>query len=243
MKCITSSICFLFLACSTASAGDDDRRISHLQVDKHVVIYHDTMFYSAFPSVIKRQNGSYMVAFRRAPDRKIFGEKGSNHVDPNSYLVTVESTDGENWTRSPKLLYAHPFGGSQDPCLLQLRNGTIICASYGWAFLRDKETSQLPMSTNSGATFLGGYIVRSTDDGNTWSDAIYPPNVTEEPRYNPIGQALPAYNRGAMVEGADGKVYWVVAAGASGGRTTNHLLVSEDEGLTWDYSSIVAEDS
>lgn len=216
-------------------------KIVGLEKEKDVMIYYDTAFHAAFPSVIKRDNGNYMVAFRRAPDRKIFGEKGTNHVDPNSYLVTVESKDGENWDK-PKLLYAHPFGGSQDPCLLKLKSGTIICASYGWAFLRDKETSRLPMSGNSGATFLGGYILRSTDDGQTWSDAIYPPNVTKEPRYNPLGQPLPAYNRGAMIQGTNGNIYWVVAVGQTNGPTTNHLLVSKDEGLTWEYSSLVAED-
>lgn len=230
------------LACNSQDRAASDKIVS-LEKVKDVMIYQDSMFHSAFPSVIRRQNGNYMLAFRRAPERKIFGEKGSNHVDPNSYLVAVESQDGENWTASPRLMYAHPFGGSQDPCLLQLRNGTILCASYGWAFLREKETGQLPVSTNSGATFLGGYIVRSTDDGQTWSDAIYPPNITAEPRFNPIGQPLPAYNRGAMVEGANGNIYWVVAVGVSGGRTSNHLLVSKDEGFTWEHSALVAEDS
>lgn len=232
---------FLFVSCKSQSLKNQGEIVG-LHKEKDIMIYQDSMFYSTFPSVIRRQNGNYMVAFRRAPDRKIFGEKGSNHVDPNSYLVAVESEDGESWTPSPKLIYAHPFGGSQDPCLLQLRNGTILCASYGWAFLRDKETSQLPVSTNSGATFLGGYVVRSTDNGQTWSDAIYPPNITAEPRFNPIGQPLPAYNRGAMIEGKNGRIYWVVAVGGSGGRTSNHLLVSDDEGLTWEHAALVAED-
>jgi hypothetical protein len=34
--------------------------------------------------------------------------------------------NGENWSKNPELIYAHPFGGSQDPCLLQLRDGTSI---------------------------------------------------------------------------------------------------------------------
>lgn len=216
--------------------------ITSLEKIKDVVIYQDTKFYAAFPSVIRKQDGNYMVAFRRAPDRKVFGEDKNYHVDPNSYLVTVESSDGESWNEPAELLYAHPFGGSQDPCLLQLRNGTIICASYGWAFLRNKEASPL-MSTNSGATFLGGYLVRSTDDGQSWSDAIYPPHISGDPRYSALGDPLPAYNRGAMVEGANGKVYWVVAAAGNGGRTTNHLLVSSDEGISWEYSGVVAEDS
>ena len=66
---------------------------------KDILIYQDTAFYASFPSVIKRPNGEILVAFRRAPDRKIFGEKGTNHVDPNSYLVMVRSrNNGETWT-------------------------------------------------------------------------------------------------------------------------------------------------
>ncbi len=65
---------------------------------KDIVIYEDPLFYSSFPSVIRRPDGEYIVAFRRAPDRKIFGEKGTSHVDPNSYLVMVHSKDGEKWT-------------------------------------------------------------------------------------------------------------------------------------------------
>lgn len=236
------SLLVLITSCKVVSSQTNRGETVSLQKERDVIIYLDTAFHSAFPSVVKRQNGNYMVAFRRAPDRKIFGEKGTNHVDPNSYLVTVESQDGINWDETPKLLYAHPFGGSQDPCLLQLRNGHLLCASYGWAFLRDKETLELPLSKNSGATFLGGYLLRSTDDGQTWSEPIYPPNVTKEPRYNPLGQPLPAYNRGALIEGANGTIYWVVAVGGSGGRTSNHLLVSHDEGLTWQHASIVAED-
>ncbi|MEX1240301.1 MAG: hypothetical protein WEB30_11310, partial [Cyclobacteriaceae bacterium] len=90
---------------------------------RDVVIYEDTMFHAAFPSVIKRRNGAIIVAFRRAPNRKIFGEKGTSHVDANSYLMQVTSRDGISWSKDAKLIYAHPFGGSQDPCLLQLRDG------------------------------------------------------------------------------------------------------------------------
>jgi hypothetical protein len=66
---------------------------------KDVVIYEDPMFYSSFPSVVKRPNGEVLVAFRRAPDRKIFQEKGTGHTDPNSYLVMVSSRDGETWSK------------------------------------------------------------------------------------------------------------------------------------------------
>src|SRR5690606_498106 len=85
---------------------------------KEFVIYEDEKFYASFPSVIKTQQGEYILAFRRTPNRRMFGETRSSHVDPNSYLVPLRSTDGERWTTTPELLYAHAFGGSQAPCLL-----------------------------------------------------------------------------------------------------------------------------
>ncbi|QEC53741.1 BNR repeat protein [Anseongella ginsenosidimutans] len=211
---------------------------------KDLVIYKDARFYSSFPSVVRKQDGELLVAFRRAPDRTIFGEKGNMHVDPNSYLVMVRSADGETWTAEPELLYAHPFGGSQDPCLLQLRNGTLLCASYGWAFVRPDGIPNLkkPVFQAGPATFLGGYLLRSTDGGDSWEPPVYPPQVPVEKHYNAYGIPLPAYNRGALYEGADGRIYWAVAATDTSGRTSVHMLISDDEGRNWQYTSPVAAD-
>lgn len=211
-----------------------------------VVIYRNEKFHAAFPSAIKKKNGEIVLAFRRAPDRKVFGEKGTNHVDPNSYLVSVKSKDGKTWTSEPELIYSHPFGGSQDPCLLQLKDGTILCASYGWAFLRPDgmENLKKPYLLAGGAVFLGGYVLRSTDGGKSWLGPLYPPHIEPEINYTAMGEKLPAYNRGAMYEGKNGRIFWVVAATdrQSPNRTSNHLLISEDKGLTWKYSAPVAVD-
>ena len=105
-----------------------------LTIEKDLTIYRDERFYAAFPSVVRRESGELIVAFRRAPDRRVFGEGGNNHTDTNSYLMLVRSTDnGETWTESPELILAHPFGGSQDPCMIQLNDQSILCSSYGWA--------------------------------------------------------------------------------------------------------------
>jgi sialidase-1 len=213
---------------------------------RDVIIYQDTKFYSTFPSVVKKKDGEILVAFRRAPDRKGFGEKGTSHVDPNSYLVTVRSKDGVNWTTEPDLLYAHPFGGSQDPCMIQLKDGTLLCASYSWAFLRPDGVANLkkPYFETGGAVFQGGYIVRSTDGGKTWKGPIYPIHIKPEVNFNAFGEPVPAYNRGAMYEGKDGRVFWVVAASDANPpqKTSNYLLISEDKGLSWKYSCPVAID-
>ena len=216
---------------------------------RDMIIYEDPDFHSAFPSVIKKEDGEIIVAFRRAPNRAIFNEPGTNHVDPNSYLVYVRSRDnGLSWTKDPELLYAHPYGGSQDPCLLQLKDGTLLCMSYGWAFLREKglENVKQPISQNAhSSVFLGGYYLRSTDGGESWEGPYYPPNLPAEKRLTPMGNPLPAYNRGALYEGKDGRLFWVVAGSYDPdniGKNGIFLLISEDQGVTWKYSCLVATD-
>lgn len=213
---------------------------------KDIIIYQDTAFYASFPSVIKRPDGELVVAFRRAPDRKIFGENGTSHVDPNSYLVMVRSKDhGETWTKKPELIHAHPFGGSQDPCLLQLHDGTLLCSSYGWAFVRPDGLPHLkqPYFEAGGAIFLGGYLLHSTDGGKSWQDAVYPPHIKPEIYYNAYGIPIPAYNRGALYESENGRILWIVAAHDSTKTTSNHLIVSKDKGTTWTYVAPVATDA
>lgn len=213
---------------------------------KDMIIYQDNFFYSSFPSIVKTKNNNFLLSFRRAPERRAFGEKGTNHVDPNSYLVKLESKDGQNWTKVPKLIYSYPFGGSQDPCLLTLKDGTILCASYGWSFLRDDGLKNLRKQhfQSGDGTFLGGYIVRSTDNGKTWSDPIYPPSIGQEVNYDMYGNKVPVYNRGAMYESKTGRIFWVVAAtdNAETKKTSNYLMYSDDKGKTWKYMSVVAED-
>ena len=213
-----------------------------------VVIYRDDRFHCAFPSVVKRATGDLLLAFRRAPNRLRYGESRNTHTDPNSYLVTVRSADGgRTWTDQPELLYADAFGGSQDPCLLQLRDGTLLCASYGWTPLRTDGVAALPSTAVNydNTVFNGGYYLRSTDGGKTWSGPFYPPHIKPELLTGPTGEALPAYNRGALVEGRNGRLLWAVAATDQiepKRRTSVHLLISEDKGESWRYSSPIATD-
>ncbi|MDB6024931.1 MAG: hypothetical protein JWM68_1154 [Verrucomicrobiales bacterium] len=211
------------------------------------VIYKDDKFHSAFPSIVRRPDGELLVAFRKAPDWRPFGAKSYTHTDPNSYLfLTRSKDDGKTWT-APKTFFAHPFGGSQDPGMVQLRDKSIVCTSYGWASVPTNIFTKLkqPLLSHANFAFLGGYLLRSEDGGKSWGDLIVPAPRKGEPSFNLFGESTPAYNRGALCEGKDGRLYWVVASNDSlkPRLSSTHLMISEDKGLTWKYSCPVAQDA
>lgn len=212
---------------------------------KDVVIYKDSLYFSAFPSVIKLQNREIYVAFRRAPDRLNFNEKSNRHLDPNSYLVSVKSSDGIHWS-DPDLIFAHPLGGSQDPCLLQLKDGEILCASYLWNFLRKDQlkSKNIKHINIDEAYFYGGYVLKSIDQTKSWKLLPSPCNVPTEYNINIFNQKIPAYNRGCLLESKDGRILWAVASSDSIGlsKTSVHLLESKDKGNSWSYLSTIASD-
>ncbi|MBL9210121.1 MAG: exo-alpha-sialidase [Opitutaceae bacterium] len=247
-----SSLRFLLpavIALAAALSGGAAELVPGVRKVSDSILYQESRFYATFPSVVKRPDGELLVAFRRAPSRVALREKTESHIDPNSYLVLVRSRDGgATWTKEPELVYAHAFGGSQDPCLLQLRDGTLLCSSYGWAVMKPEAVPLLGPRVNQnrpGAVFLGGYLVRSSDGGRSWQGPIYPPHIPPEINHDPYGRPLPAYNRGALYEGKSGRIFWVVAAmdTEKPRKTSNHLLVSDDRGTTWRYSAPVAVDA
>ena len=130
--------------------------------------------------------------------------------------------------------------------MVQLRDGTIVCTSYGWALLQSNAVAKLKQPFRHGNfVFLGGYLVRSKDGGHTWEGPIIPPPTPGETVFDPFGKPVPAYNRGAMCEGKDGRLYWVVTSKTSTapGAQGTHLFISSDKGSTWEYSCAVAADA
>lgn len=216
---------------------------------ENIVIYYDENFYAAFPSIVSSPSGELLVAFRRAPERRKYFASQCSHCDPNSYLVLVRSCDlGRTWSAAPELIFAHPLGGSQDPCMVQLDDGTLIVTSYAWMLLPQEgiehaESAAKHIVYGWTFTFLGGYLMRSRDNGRTWEGPIIPPQIENEATYFP-GISIPAMNRGAMIQARDGNLYWAVARSpkAKTSQTAIDLMISRDRGLTWEHAGLIAAD-
>src|SRR5262245_19429859 len=204
---------------------------------KELIIYQNDEFYCAFPSVVCRPDGELLVAIRRAPDRIPLGEERNSHTDPNSYLVLVRSKDNaRTWSVDPDLIFAHPHGGSQDPCMVQLEDRSIICTSYGWALLKPEAAAKMESTPKHGSfVFLGGYHLISKDSGRSWQGPYLPPPVPSSKNVGLFNKPLPAYNRGALCQGRDGRLFWVVAEMEKQKTefTSVHLMISSDQGKTW----------
>ena len=217
---------------------------------KDIIIYKESAFFSAFPSIVRLKNGTLLLAFRRAPERRPYGGK-CTHADPNAQLVLVKSfDDGATWTKKPELLFAHPEGGSQDPCMTLLDDGSILCSSYLWV-LQQPQCPAGGTYDNIGwkHTFAGGYLVRSKDAGNSWEGPIVPQSLPGGDVVDAFHNAYPSHNRGNILAGSDGLLYWAgvrgdkaISPGVAGARTSVHLMVSSDQGDSWEYRCPIALD-
>jgi len=215
---------------------------------EHIIVYRDPQFYCAFPSVVRMPDGELVCAFRRAPDRRaLWGAPGHTHTDPNSYLVLVRSKDdGHTWTSRPELIYAHPMGGSQDPCLVLLADGSIVCSSYAWALIPPEGQQKVGDAlSHPPFAFLGGYLLRSPDGGRSWSGPFEPPTVPGDVSKDALGRPCPAFNRGAILPMPDGSLLWAVVRTDSlrPRHSSVHLMRSKDRGETWSYVCPVAQDA
>lgn len=80
---------FFLVVCLAAAllpawtARSENKPALAIRKGKDIVVYRDDKFYSAFPSIVRRRDGELLVAFRRAPERRLLGEKTISHTDSN----------------------------------------------------------------------------------------------------------------------------------------------------------------
>jgi hypothetical protein len=187
---------------------------------EHLTIYRNEESYSAFPDIERLHNGELVVIFREAKRRNEI-----THLDSTSQAALVRSTDGgQSWSAATPVAIDHPDIGIQDPSIMQMRDGTLLANFFRWKVRREEPYGY-------GADGIGVYVVRSTDNGQTWSKDFtwvgLPPGIgewlstTDSILELPNGELLiPVYENN-------------VAEGELGGHRAL-VMRSTDKGLSWE---------
>lgn len=210
------------------------------------VIYRDELWYSTFPSVVRFDGGRLVCGFRRAPERRRQAGGIQSHIDPNSQAVCVASEDdGRTWDAEPRLVYAHPAAGCQDPCLSLLDGGTLLCTLFAWELCPVQMKSLVPeaqiLQDANGwpMSNLGVHYLRSVDEGRSWGAVglIDPPSGASE---RLPGVPSRGAVRGRSISLPDGSALMPVYGSA---RPSPSLAYrSTDGGATWKFLSVMAQD-
>lgn len=194
---------------------------------QHMNIYKDAN-YNTFPSVVKRPDGSILVGFRQAPDRR--PAYGHGHLDPSSKAVTVKSTDGINWGKEVSILYDHFLYGVQDPSLNQLRDGTLLATFFMWKVMDQEDVTERGHRDKAVygkwvAKPAGVCTTRSTDGGETWDE--------------PIPFPIPGAVRGNGVELDDNSVLIPLYCRQEGGLSHVRIMRTSDRGQSWSTLAVI----
>ena len=233
---------------------------------KHITIYKGTDHHSAFPEIIRLQNGELLTVFRQAPVRPgtgVYGERDSKvthlHQDTSSRAALVRSLDdGLTWDPA-SLVIVDPADGKQDHnmgMISQVSSGEVIVNNMrlfanlnaeGIAKLDGKRTvwPDRPTRPFNSIAFDSLYLVRSSDNGHTWGTP------------QPFGIETMTYwshtGKTGIVELPDGT--WLApfqghaaseSQGLTGGdwdrRDRIYVARSRDQGRTWGEPSTVIYD-
>ena len=200
-------------------------QLPRLEPVEHKVLYKD-LNYNSFPSILRRPDGKLLLAFRQARDRRRSGERNT-HIDPASKAVLITSPDGEEWDREPAILYDDYLCGVQDPCLNQLRDGSLFATFFMWKVLDREDIAPLEsdriLSDRWIARRMPAHSIRSADGGRTW----------DQPIPIPVDGAI----RGNSVELEDGSILVPLYSPAT---ATVNIARTEDKGRTWTTHSVIA---
>ena len=157
---------------------------------EHIVIYKGTDYHSAFPHIIRLQDGDLVVVFREAPVRAGIEGRGNqneevlhNHIDDGSRIALVRSTDdGRTWDPGSHVV-VDASDGTQDlnmAMIAQLSSGELLLNNHRWFLnLSDEKaeamSSERKLLMRRGERQFGAivfdslYMFRSSDMGRTWS--------------------------------------------------------------------------
>ncbi len=185
-----------------------------------------------------------MLAFRIAGERSSRAAKSGlvTHHDPDSAIALIESFDGgENWLeKSFRIVYKGQEGmGVNDPGISQLIKGDLLLRvavlDIQATLDRDRITGKIASHRPEHglvAALRGNEILRSTDQGQTWSEH------TPFDENNLRGTC----SREPIVELEDGSLLLSVYQGAPQRTDEALLLRSFDMGKSWGDATLIASD-
>ena len=224
---------------------------------EHIVVHKENDYHSAFPDIIRLQNGSLMVVFRQAPVRPgdgVVGDRNEKltheHLDAGSRIALVRSTDdGRTWNPNSHTV-VDASDGSQDlnlAMISQLPCGELVVNNHRWFMVPKGQREQvttlgaqqwiLPLRQQSfgEAVFDSLYFGRSADQGDTWSEP-QPVSISD------LGY-LSHTGKNGMIEMPDGS--WLLPLHgrcAADEMCRVYVVRSRDGGKTWEQPSTVAYD-
>ena len=125
---------------------------------EQIVVHKENDYHSAFPDIIRLQNGSLVTVFRQAPVRLgngVVGDRSEKlaheHLDTGSRIALVRSTDdGRTWNPNNHTV-VDASDGSQDlnlAMISQLPCGELVINNHRWFMI---PTEQRERATTLGA--------------------------------------------------------------------------------------------
>lgn len=228
---------------------------------KDITIYKDPFYYIAFPSNITLNNGEILMSCRRALDpRYLLTEDAPDnlkskviHVEARSHQALIRLNTDLQQIGAPETVPLNTQAADQDGSLIRLASGRILLAAFSWypfppPFADTVRTYKRPFhgtpeTTGSNYLMWGAFTRYTDDNGQTWSNHQYLPAIPNSDDIIPgkrplLGGAI----RGLPVENNGEILIPSYTSSKQGLKSGAYCFASSDNGNTWSFRSIVAQD-